>query len=145
MLFQESFHCESRVHCKVCRTDAAWRAVYQAPDVCPFGITTDALPPPPIQPVGGAPSGPPLTHRPFFPPVTQSPPAAVSIDAKLDAVLRALFDDGPPCDFPGFEEMQTRYKADLAEAGGAACPSCRLGAVKNKYVHMIRDQLKSQS
>ena len=40
-------NCTFRVHCPVCRTDAAWRARVGAPDVCRWGVTTDNLPPPP--------------------------------------------------------------------------------------------------
>ena len=37
--FTSSNACSSRVHCRACRTDAAWRQSAGAPVVCPFGVS----------------------------------------------------------------------------------------------------------
>ena len=38
--------CETRVHCRACRTDAEWRKNVGAPTVCPHDVTLDNLPEP---------------------------------------------------------------------------------------------------
>jgi hypothetical protein len=38
--FERSAHCTSRKWCKICRSDAKWRAQLGAPDKCPFGVVT---------------------------------------------------------------------------------------------------------
>lgn len=38
--------CRRRLHCRACRTDAAWRKRVGAPETCPHGITAAELPPP---------------------------------------------------------------------------------------------------
>lgn len=61
--FPNSYHCQSRVHCQTCLTNADWRKNVSAPDTCPWGVTLEnhaeklreaqsraAAPPPPPNP-----------------------------------------------------------------------------------------------
>ena len=36
--FTQSFHCKSRAHCGMCRSDQEWRKSVGAPDECPHGV-----------------------------------------------------------------------------------------------------------
>jgi len=36
--------CATKIFCKTCLVNPAWRAKYNMPDVCPFGITLENLP-----------------------------------------------------------------------------------------------------
>jgi predicted Zn-ribbon and HTH transcriptional regulator len=38
MIFIETDHCKSRLHCSTCRRDSNWRTLVNAPDICPFNI-----------------------------------------------------------------------------------------------------------
>jgi hypothetical protein len=43
MLFIETDHCKSRLHCSICRKDSIWRKLVNAPDICPFNINSDNI------------------------------------------------------------------------------------------------------
>jgi hypothetical protein len=42
--FCASVHCTSRIHCRTCRRDPAWRAAVGAPAVCPEGFAPESFP-----------------------------------------------------------------------------------------------------
>ena len=42
--FTESQHCVERRACATCRLSPAWRLRFHAPEVCPFGVTSESAP-----------------------------------------------------------------------------------------------------
>jgi len=41
--FADSYICISRSRCEICRANATWRKGFNAPDVCPNGVTQEML------------------------------------------------------------------------------------------------------
>lgn len=55
--FTRTYACASRLHCRACRTDAAFRKAVGGPETCPFGLTEAVIPPksPPPRPARSCP------------------------------------------------------------------------------------------
>ena len=120
----DSIHCTARVHCRACRTDAAWRQSVGLPETCPEGFTAARLPTPQR----------PRDHRQRPPPFDK---LRTSRTARLAAIapLRQIchncpqVEAAPPCPerwarIPICHALD-RHAAILAAGERPACPEAR--------------------